>query len=229
MTQPTTPVTPHPISKSVSFLIPTISKQSWGFMLGSSLFAVGAAMGIWDFGSTNLSNFLCFIGAWFFTAAGLYQLVLSGAPTVDIDQPPGRAFRAVWLVAASQSLGTILFNVSTTAALKAGTVADEKHLVWNPDAGGSVLFLVSGYLVYIAYYRDRSTYWEPGKPDWWSCQINMLGCIAFAVSAVGSFVMNDGGSKDPALANWGTFIGALCFFLSSAIALPKLPWNQANA
>ena len=31
---------------------------------------------------------------------------------------------------------------------------------------------------------------------------------------------------DASVANWGTFIGAICFFLDSAIALPQLPWNR---
>src|SRR6478736_4678125 len=89
---------------------PTLRMQSWGFVIGSALFA----------------------GSWFFTCAAFIQLVLSGpATTTDSGRP---AIRAVWLSAAVQLLGTILFNVSTGAALHALTLRGEMHLVWNPNA-----------------------------------------------------------------------------------------------
>lgn len=214
--------------RPISILVPTVTKQSWSFMIGSSLFAVGAAVAIWDLGSSNLTNLLSFIGAWFFTAAGLMQTILSGRPTTKVSYGSGTMFRAVWLAAAIQSVGTILFNVSTSAALTANTVQAEEQLVWNPDAGGSVAFLISAAFVYLAYYRDRATLWEPSQSGWWGAHINMIGCIAFGVSAVGAFVLSDGALVDTSLASWGTFIGAVCFFLASAIALPQLPFNRPS-
>ena len=198
-------------------------------MIGSSLFAVGAAVAIWDLGSANLTNMLCFIGAWFFTAAGLMQTALSGAATTKVDYGTGRMFRAVWLAAAIQSIGTILFNVSTSAALSAHTMQAEERLVWNPDAGGSVAFLISAAFVYVGYFRERDTLWEPGRSEWWAAHINMLGCIAFGVSAVGEFILSDGSTENAMLANWGTLIGALCFFFSSAVVLPQLGWNRRTS
>lgn len=197
-------------------------------MIGSSLFAIGAAVGIWNPGNTTLTNVLCFVGAWFFTAAGLMQVVLSGDAVVQVNYSPGKMFRAVWLAAAIQSVGTILFNVSTSAALTAASVDAQKHLVWNPDAGGSVAFLISAVFVYVAYYREYSRLWQPKDPGWWAAQINMIGCIAFAVSAVGAFIVADGSSADSTLANWGTFIGAICFFVASAVVLPQLAWNRTS-
>ena len=198
-------------------------------MIGSTLFAVGAAVAIWDLGSASLTNMLCFIGAWFFTAAGLMQTALSGAATTKVDYGTGRMFRAVWLAAAIQSIGTILFNVSTSGALSAHTVLAEERLVWNPDAGGSVAFLISAAFVYVGYFRERDTMWEPGRSEWWAAHINMLGCIAFGVSAVGAFILSDGSTENAMLANWGTLIGALCFFFSSAVVLPQLGWNRRTS
>ncbi len=198
-------------------------------MIGSTLFAVGAAVAIWDLGSASLTNMLCFIGAWFFTAAGLMQTALSGAATTKVDYGTGRMFRAVWLAAAIQSIGTILFNVSTSGALSAHTVLAEERLVWNPDAGGSVAFLISAAFVYVGYFRERDTLWEPGRSEWWAAHINMLGCIAFGVSAVGAFILSDGSTENAMLANWGTLIGALCFFFSSAVVLPQLGWNRRTS
>ena len=211
------------------FLVPDISKQSWYFIVGGSLFAIGSAASIWGFAGANFTNWVCFVGAWFFTTAGLFQLTLSGDATTTASSGQGKALRAEWLAAATQTFGTLLFNVSTTSALTAASVDAEKRFIWNPDAGGSVAFLVSAFFVYVAFYRAQNSLWEPKNPGWWGAHVNMIGCIAFAFSAVGAFILNDGAAKDASLANWGTFIGAICFVLASAIALPGMPWNRQPA
>lgn len=209
-------------------LTPTLGKQCWGFIIGSALFALGSAPGFNDWAGANAANLCYFLGAWFFTGAGLIQLVRSGPMMTKVDYSPGQMFRAEWLAASTQFLGTLLFNVSTTAALMARTVEGEQHLVWNPDAGGSVAFLLSGGFVLLAFVRAGNDFWSGTKPDFWSGQINMLGCIAFGVAAVGGFINKNGSTADAALSNWGTFIGALCFLVSSAIALQAMPWNKRN-
>ncbi|WP_208107832.1 hypothetical protein [Leucobacter luti] len=205
-----------------------MTKQSWSFMIGSALFACGAAVSIWGLGSADATNVLCFVGAWFFTAAGLMQVVLSGNAVEPGNNAAGRMLNAAWLAAATQSFGTIMFNISTSAALTAKTVRAEERLVWSPDAGGSVAFLISAVFVYVAYYREHERLWDPQASGWWGAHINMLGCIAFAVSAAGAFISKTGSAADATLASWGTFSGALCFFLASMIALPQLGWNRRN-
>lgn len=214
--------------RRLSLLVPTLTRQCWLFMIGSSLFALGSAPGISSIASTATVNVIFFIGAWFFTTAGLEQLALSGASTVeDPAAPGGRVYRAEWLAAAWQSIGTVLFNVSTTAALHATTIGEQQHRVWRPDAGGSVAFLISAVFVLIAYAQiSAKRFWNPADPGWWGAQINLIGCIAFGVSAIGSFIFSDGSTLNTSLATWGTFIGAICFFLASLIALPRLPWNR---
>lgn len=215
-------------SSRASFLSPTLTKQSVYFMIGGSLFAIGAAAAIWDFAGTGFTNWVCFIGAWCFTTAGLFQVILSGDVTAPGHAHQGKSLRAEWLAAATQSFGTILFNVSTTTALSAKSIAAQKDYMWNPDAGGSAAFLISAFLVYVAYYRSEHTLWKPTDSGWWSAHINMLGCIAFGVSAVGAFVLNDGISRNAAVANYGTLIGAICFVVAAAIVLPQLPWNRTK-
>ncbi|MBB4137940.1 hypothetical protein BKA16_004492 [Gordonia humi] len=200
-------------------LMPTLAKQCIGFMIGSFLFALGSAPGFGTWAGATASNVSYFIGAWFFTAAGLVQLALSGAMTTKVSYGSGTMFRAEWLAASTQSVGTVLFNVSTTAALYIKSVHGTQQLVWNPDAGGSVFFLVSGWFVLVALKHTDGRVWAPRSSDWWCGQINMLGCIAFGVSAVGGFVSRTGNTVDAVLANTGTFIGALCFFSASFIAL----------
>ncbi|MFZ2512075.1 MAG: hypothetical protein WAW85_13430 [Gordonia sp. (in: high G+C Gram-positive bacteria)] len=209
-------------------LVPTLNKQCWSFIIGSALFAIGSAPGFASAAGALSANLCYFFGAWFFTAAALIQLVRSGSVTVPVDFAPGKMFRAEWLAASVQFFGTLLFNVSTTAALAPNTIKGEQHLVWNPDAGGSVAFLLSGGFVLLAFVRSGNDFFSPRKVDFWAGQVNFLGCIAFGVAAVGGFINSSGSTVDAAMSNWGTFIGALCFLVASAIALPSLPWNSAD-
>jgi uncharacterized membrane protein len=105
-----------------------------------------------------------------------------------------------------QFAGTIFFNVSTFRALQPGldsTVYD--RLVWSPDALGSICFLVSGVLAYLAV-RHLSR----RARDWRIAVINLAGCVAFGVSAVAGYVVPSTGSAlDLAAANAWTSLGAL--------------------
>jgi len=212
--------TEHPPSR---FFVPTVTKQCWGFMIGSSFFALGSAPGLSELLGATGSNLLFFIGAWFFTTAGLIQLFLSGAISVPVSYPPGRMVRAEWLTAATQSFGTVMFNVSTTAALYAHTMKEQEHFVWNPDAGGSVGFLISGFFAFVAYSRVHSR-WNLASRAWWSVFINFVGCVAFGLSAVGAFILPDGHTVSASLADNVTFVGAICFLLASLVVLPQ--WDR---
>ncbi len=193
---------------------PTLKLQSVGFMIGASLFAIGSAPGLSDALGSRVSNGCFFVGAWFFTTAAFVQLVRSG-PTRNED----RALRATWLVASTQFLGTLLFNVSTGAALRANTVVAERELVWTPNAEGSAAFLISGAFALLVLVRAGAL-WGPRDADWLGTWVNMVGCVAFGLSAVGAVLLPDGQVRDVVLANWGTFVGAICFFVASAVALP---------
>jgi len=157
----------------------------------------------------GLANLLCFIGSWFFTTAGWMQLVLSG-PTRGLG----------WLSAATQFVGTILFNVSTGSALWAHAVKPERRLVWVPDALGSLAFLISGIFGVVAVTAIVGIVQLKSR-DWQGEWINMIGCVAFAVSALGAFVSESGVTEDALLANMGTFIGALCFLIAALVMLPR--------
>lgn len=197
---------------------PTLRIQCWGFVIGSLLFALGSAPWISVAIGTAAANTSFFVGSWFFTGAAFVQLMLSGAATTTDHGTP--AIRAEWLSAAIQLLGTLLFNISTGAALHAHTIKSETHLVWNPNAEGSVAFLLSSALAVLMLLRANQI-WEPRSKDWQSVWLNMLGSIAFGVSAVGAFITRNGTVMDDVLATGGTFVGALCFLAASALFLGK--------
>jgi hypothetical protein len=126
-----------------------------------------------------------------------------------------------WLAAATQFPGTLFFNHSTLAATVhnlTAAVAD-KH-VWRPDFFGSVLFLVSSaYAISALGARLRRPQWR--LLPWWIAWVNMLGSLAFMVSAIASFVVPSTNTLlDLTLANAGTFLGAVCFLVGAALMLP---------
>ena len=125
-----------------------------------------------------------------------------------------------WFSAAVQFGGTVLFNVSTGASVWAHEVIAERRLVWAPDATGSLAFLVSAVLGIVAVTVSVG-WWEPASRDWQAQWVNMIGCVAFAASAVGAFVYRSGNMADEALANLGTFLGALCFLAAALLVLPR--------
>ncbi len=52
--------------------------------------------------------------------------------------------------------------------------------------------------------------------------LNLVGSVAFGVSAVAAFVVPSTGSLlDEQLSNLGTFVGALCFLAGGILLLPE--------
>lgn len=187
----------------------TLTHQCWLFVVGSAFFAAATAPGVAAVAGAGAANALCFVGSWFFTSAAWIQLVLS--------RPEGSP---EWRSAAVQFGGTVLFNVSTGAAVWAHEVMAERRLVWAPDATGSLAFLVSAAIGVVAVTASVGG-WKPESRDWQAQWVNMIGCIAFAASAVGAFVYRTGSVADAALANLGTFLGALCFLAAALLVLPR--------
>ncbi len=185
-------------------ITPTLTRQCWLFVIGSALFAAATAPGFSMSAGAGATNLLCFIGSWFFTTAALMQYRLSDADSTLQSRS-----------AAIQFAGTVLFNISTGAALWLHSVPARRHLVWSPDVAGSLAFLVSGALAVAALgasstRRERQVGW-----------INLAGCVAFGLSAGAAFVRPNGLTEDQWLANLGTFCGALCFLLAALLALPR--------
>lgn len=201
-------------------LTPTPTKQTVGFMIGSTFFAISAFPGFSSWAGAVWTNLLPFIGAWFFTTAGFMQWALTGPMYKQSRHGNGQVLSAAWLAAMTQALGALAFNVSTTAALGKASIHDERAYIWSPDAGGSLLFLVSGYFVIVSFSHVNKM-WKPSDPIWWSSLINFLGCVAFGISAVGAFVSAGGNTLDPTVASWCTLIGAVGFFIASALELPQ--------
>jgi YrhK-like protein len=185
-----------------------------GFGIGSLCFFIGPFPGVVQLIGSGPDAVLFFVGSIFFTFAAaleVRQTTLRRAARFGSDE--------TWWSAAVQFVGTLLFNLSTFDAMQTGlSNQQDDRLIWTPDVFGSAAFLVSGALAYHVAARG-------GRHDreWRMAAVNLLGCILFGVSAIASYVVPDSGSiLDLAAANWGTSLGAACFFAGSVLLWPSI-------
>ena len=199
-----------------------LRREAWGFAVGSLCFFVGALPWYADWLGAVGANLTFFIGSIFFTLAAFIQLSLSGRTLPHARM--NRADRSDWWAAAIQFAGTILFNISTAAALAASIARpDAVGVGWRPDAWGSAAFLVSSTLAVIAT-KDRGQLWDTDARTWHGTGLNLLGSIAFGASAVGAYVIPDSGDLlNEVLANAGTALGAVCFFVAALLSRRTIP------
>jgi hypothetical protein len=212
------------------------------FAIGSSLFMLGSVLSIWPGMAKSFSldiqevNTVFFIGSIPFTTAAFLQLFQAAqAEKTAIHQKDKKSIiplvgwyphSAGWLSAALQFAGTILFNFSTFDAISPSLDVYRQDLViWLPDLFGSILFLLSGYLAFIEYVHAYWK-WEFSAVSWWVVFTNLLGCIAFMVSALFAFVPMKASSTDAVTISLVfTLAGGWFFFWGSLFMWPETELN----
>jgi hypothetical protein len=197
------------------------------FALGSSLFAFGAVPGYASAVGASWDAATFFAGSLFFTSAGFlaYREAVDAAPQTRV---PRRRFfvfqprQVDWCATAVQLAGTLYFNVSCGAVMVTDLSAQAAHRhVWRPDAIGSVCFLVASALAWFEACHGWAA-WRPRSWAWWITLTNLVGSIAFGVSAVAGYIDPvTGAVRDAAGANAATLAGAVCFFAGALLLLPE--------
>ena len=81
-------------------------------------------------------------------------------------------------------------------------------------------FLVSSWLAWAEACHGRFK-WRPASISWWITALNLVGSVAFGVSAIASYVKPNGQLVSLALTNLGTFVGAVCFLAGAILLLPE--------
>ena len=201
------------------------------FAIGSACFAVAALPGVAAAVGSTTDNAVYFVGSVFFTTAGLLQY----AQVVGADDPSLRGLgarvrrlatwvphRIDWLAASVQTVGTIFFNVTTAHALtvSVGGTSELNHAIWRPDAFGSICFLVSSWLSWAEVCHGTGR-WRPRDLSWWIAAGNLVGSVAFGVSAVASKYVAPDTIRSSSWTTLGTFVGGLCFLGASILLLPE--------
>jgi hypothetical protein len=211
------------------------------FALGSTCFAVAAIVSQWASVPRAGIGVTYFAGSIFFTVAAYLQF----GKTVNVERVPRRdgaaersrrrpaswePRRIDWLASATQLAGTLFFNLSTFHAMQKGLDARQSNLrVWAPDAFGSVCFLAASALAY-AEVCHRWFCVKLRSSSWWIVTVNLVGSVAFGVSAVASLV--EPSTSEPvsaAIANAGTATGALCFLAGAILLLAESAPRPAPA
>ncbi len=197
------------------------------FAVGSVLFALGTVPAYVRAVGDEADTVTYFIGSLFFTSAGF----LTYREAVDAGSADGRPRRKVfvyephridWWATAVQLVGTLFFNASTGHAMITDLSATAaRHHVWRPDALGSICFLVASALAWFEVCHGWVAF-RPASWSWWIAGLNLVGSIAFGVSAVAAFVIPSTGEvANLTAANLGTFIGAVCFFAGAVLLEPE--------
>ena len=192
-----------------------LTAMSVGFGVGSALFAIGAMLSVMR-AAPVLTGVVYALGAVCFTGAAGVQW---RSAADHHPRPPWRD--PDWLSAAIQFTGTLYFNVMTVRALvlsiDSTSVAYEK--VWHPDKVGSLLFLISSWIAWHPIAREQRHHILRGRSRL-ICWANMLGSVFFGISAVGAKMLPDGTLRNEGWDNWGTFLGAVGFFIAAMALRP---------
>ena len=174
------------------------------FAIGSVCFFVGPFPGFVNLVGSSADGVVFFVGSIFFTSAALLQLLTS------------RRYSTDWWASLIQFAGTIYFNVDTFRAMQSSfDTSNVDRVVWRPEALGSICFLISGLIAYLAVRHARPT------REWKIAIVNFAGCVFFGISTIGGYVLPSTGDElDLAAANAGTALGALCFLIGALMLLP---------
>jgi hypothetical protein len=203
------------------------------FMVGSLLFALGALPWYADNVDPQVVGVTYFVGSIVFTAAAYLQYVetISAPDTVNVERRDTRHVRLWalqpwhidWWATSVQLMGTVLFNISTAGAMASQfTLPQQERLVWAPDMTGSIAFLIASTLAWLEVCHSWWR-WRPNDVSWQIVALNLLGSIAFQVSALAAFIRPTTGELfNLPLANLGTFAGAVCFFLGAVLLIPEM-------
>jgi hypothetical protein len=198
------------------------------FAIGSLLFAVGSVPGYASAAGAVGDTVTYFVGSLFFTTASFlsYREAVDAAPG-ELNRAHRRFFvyqpgRIDWWATGVQLVGTLYFNVSTGLAMVTDLSAQTAHQhVWRPDAIGSVCFLVSSALAWYEVCHGWAA-WRPRSYSWWITVVNLIGSIAFGISAVAGYVNPVTGQVHNAgRADTQTLIGAVCFLIGAVLLLPE--------
>src|SRR6476469_3547986 len=197
------------------------------FIVGGSLFCLGALLAQAHVGGPRLAAAVFMVGGVFFTTGGYASVLqVANAPReVDgvVQAPQWRWWsteprRLDWASAVALFVGTLYFGASLAVALLGDLTTAQLHRdVWTPEIIGCVLFLLSGHLALTEMHRDRPR-GRRADLGWWIAVVNQAGSVLFMAAAIAAFVRPANGDElAVGVANWCTFAGAACFAVAGAM------------
>jgi len=205
------------------------------FVIGGSLFSLGALFAQLGIGTARTADVVYLVGGVFFTLGGYASVVQAVNAPTDVDEhgalsssrwrwwafQPGHIG---WLSAAVLFGGTLLFGVSLVAAFAENlTVRQSDGYIWFPDILGCVCFLLSGHLALLEVCHGRIGILTRDL-GWWIVAVNQVGSVLFFLAGLAAFTRP--ATSDVisiGVVNWGTFLGALCFVVGGVLQAFERP------
>ena len=214
-------MTRQPTATAESARLATINRvAAVAFILGGSLFALGAVFAQLGEVALLTVNITYLVGGFFFSLGGYASVLLAvntGLGNSGTSRGPVlwwryQPERRDWLSAVVLFVGTLLFAVSLVAAFAEGlTPRQSDGWIWFPDILGCICFLVSGHLAMLEVGGGHLGV-HVHALSWWVVAVNQLGSILFFLAGLAAFVRPaTSAALDAGLVNWGTFSGAVCF------------------
>ncbi len=205
------------------------------FVLGGSLFALGALLAQVGSAAARDIDTVYLVGGCFFSLGGYASVLQAGNAPTEIDSDGSltsarwrwwdpRPHNLGWLSAAVLFLGTLLFAVSLVAAFGENfTVRQENTWIWIPDMLGCVCFLLSGHLALLEVCQGRIGV-RVHEIGWWIVFVNQVGSVLFFLAGLAAYTRPATSTAlDLGVANWGTFLGAVCFVIGGVVQAFEKP------
>jgi hypothetical protein len=199
------------------------------FVLGGSLFSLGALFAQVGIGAARTVDLVYLVGGVFFSVGGYATTLQAANAPTGIDQDDSltstrwhwwefRRHNLGWVSAAVLFLGTLLFAISLVAAFAENlTVRQSNTWIWVPDMLGCVCFLVSGHLALLEVCHGRIGV-RTHEIGWWIVAVNQFGSVLFFLAGLAAYTRPATSTAlDLGIANWGTFAGALCFVAGGVV------------
>jgi hypothetical protein len=190
------------------------------FMIGAGLFATACLIDLQVLGN-GYSALYYASGSVFFTAAAYLQFFQS----INAYAPLQKGYRYfVWhpmyvsyWVTFTQFIGTLMFNLNTFSGLFSMSTQQYDMYSFAPNWIGSILFQISGCLVFVEIKRATPSYSIEAVVETVVCWINFFGCVAFLLSVWAISPINTTALAGNKTAVILTLLGAICFFVASAL------------
>jgi len=205
------------------------------FMIGGSLFSLGALFAQLDVGTPRSIDSTYLVGGFFFSLGGYASVLQASNAPQHVDDAgslsagrwrwwDNRPRNLGWLSATVLFVGTLLFAVSLVAAFAQDlTVRQENTWIWFPDILGCLCFLASGHLAWLEVCHGRIGI-RTDELGWWVVFVNQVGSWLFFLAGLAAYVRPaTSESLNSALANWGTFLGAACFVVGGVLQAFERP------
>ena len=199
------------------------------FVIGGALFSLGALLAQIGSEAARTIDLIFLVGGVFFSLGGYASILQAANAPTEIDQDGEltsarwrwwelRPHNIGWLSAAVLFLGTLLFAVSLVAAFASNlTVRQSNTWIWVPDMAGCVCFLLSGHLALLEVCHGRIGL-RVREIGWWIVAVNQVGSVLFFLAGLAAYTRPATSTAvNLGLANWGTFLGALCFVVGGVV------------